>query len=152
MTNFNFMETLISVLFISNFDFGSENNLLRKIIYTLGLINALNVLLSALLSICCCWCSVDQLCLFVTHALQHAWLPCPSPSPGACSNSCPLSWWCHPTISSSVIPFSSCFQSFPVSRSFPMNWLFISGGQSIGASASTSVIPVNIWIFRTDFL
>ena len=66
MTNFNFMETLISVLFISNFDFGSENNFLRKILYTLGLINALNVLLSALLSICCCWCSVDQLCLFVT--------------------------------------------------------------------------------------
>ena len=78
------------------------------------------------------------------HGLQHARLPCPSPSPGACSNSCPLSQWCHPTISSSVIPFSSCLQSFPVSGSFPMSWLFPSGRQSIGASASASVLPMNI--------
>ena len=63
------------------------------------------------------------------HGL-HARLPCPSPSPGAWSNSCPLSWWCHPTISSSVIPFSSCLQSFPASGSFLMSWLFTSGGQS----------------------
>ena len=77
------------------------------------------------------------------HGLQYAKLPCPSPSPGVCSNSsCPLSWWCHPTISSSVILFSSCPQSFPSSWSFPMNWLFLSGGQSIGASVS--VLPVNI--------
>ena len=63
---------------------------------------------------------------------------------GVCSNSCPLSWWCHPTISSSVIPFSSCPQSFLASRSFPLSWLFPSGGQSIGASASASVLPMNI--------
>ena len=68
------------------------------------------------------------------HGL-HARLPCPSPSPGAWSNSCPLSWWCHPTISSSVIPFSSCLQSFPASGSFLMSWLFTSGGQSTGAQA-----------------
>ena len=78
------------------------------------------------------------------HGLQHARLPCPSLSPGECSNSCPLSWWCHPTISSSVIPFSSCLQSFPASRSFPMSWLFASGGQSIGATASASVLPMDI--------
>ena len=63
--------------------------------------------------------------------LQHARLPCPSPSPRVCSNSCPLSWWCHPTISSSVTLFSSCLQSFPALGSFPMSWLFASGGQSI---------------------
>ena len=76
------------------------------------------------------------------HGLQLARLPCPSPSPGACSNSCSLSWWCYPTISSSVSPFSSCPQSFPASGSFPMSWLFIQGSQSIGASAS--VFPMNI--------
>ena len=78
------------------------------------------------------------------HELQQARLPCPSPTPGACSNSCPPSWWYHPTISSSVVPFSSCLQSFPASGSFPMSWLFTSGGQSIGASASASVFPMNI--------
>ena len=78
------------------------------------------------------------------HGLQHTRLPCPSLSPGACSNSCPLSWWCHPTISSSVVPFSSCFQLFPASGSFLMSWLFTSGRQSIGVSASASVLPVNI--------
>ena len=78
------------------------------------------------------------------HGLQHARLPCPSPSPRACSNSCPLSQWCHPTISSSVDPFSSCLQSFPASGSFQMSQLFTSGGQSIGVSASASVLPVNI--------
>ena len=78
------------------------------------------------------------------HGLQHARLPCPSPSPGACSNSCLLSQWCHLTISFSVIPFSSCFQSFPASGSFPMSQLFASGGQSIGASSSASVLPMNI--------
>ena len=77
-----------------------------------------------------------------SHGLQHIMLPCPSPTPGACSNSCPLSPWCHPTISSSVSPFSSCLQSFPVSGSFPMSQLFTSGGQSVGASAS--VLPMNI--------
>ena len=78
------------------------------------------------------------------HGLQHTRLPCPSPSPGVCSNSCPLSWWCHPTKSSSVIPFSFCLQSFPASGSFPMSWLFASVGQRFGASASASVLPVNI--------
>ena len=78
------------------------------------------------------------------HGLQHARLPCPSPSPGACSNSCPLSQWCHPTISSSVIPFFSCLQSFPASGSFPMSWLFVPTGQNIGVSASASVLPMNI--------
>ena len=74
--------------------------------------------------------------------LQHARLPCPSPTPRACSNSCSLSQWCHPTISSSVIPFSFCLQSFPVSGSFPMSQFFTSGDQSIGVSAS--VLPMNI--------
>ena len=76
------------------------------------------------------------------HGLQHARPPCPSPTPGAYSNSCPLSWWCHPIISSSVFPFSSYLRSFPASGSFPMSHVFISGGQSTGVSAS--VIPVNI--------
>ena len=89
--------------------------------------------------------SVTQSCLTVQfHALQHARLPCPSPTPGACSNSCPLSQWCHPTISSSVIPFPSCLQSFPASGSFQMSQFFASGGQSIGVSASTSILPMNI--------
>ena len=78
------------------------------------------------------------------HGLQHARLPCPSLSPRVCSNSCPLNWWCHSTISSSVIPFSSHLQSFPAAGSFPMSQLFTSGGQSIRASASTSVLPMNI--------
>ena len=77
------------------------------------------------------------------HGLQHTRLPCPSPTPGACSNLCPSSWWCHPTISSSVVPFSSRLQSFPASGSFPVRQLFASGGQSIGVSASTSVLPMN---------
>ena len=76
------------------------------------------------------------------HGLLHARLPCPSSIPRVCSNSCPSSRWCHPTLSSSVLPFSSCPQSFPASGSFPMNQFFTSGGQSIGLSAS--VLPVNI--------
>ena len=76
--------------------------------------------------------------------LQHARPPCPSPTPRVYSNSCPLSRWCHPTISSSVIPFSFRLQSFPASGSFPMSQLFTSGSQSIGVSASASVIPMNI--------
>ena len=78
------------------------------------------------------------------HGLQHARPPCPSPTPRAYSNSCPLSWWCHPTILSSVIPFSSCLQSFPASGSFEMSQFFTSSGQSIGVSASASVLPMNI--------
>ena len=82
------------------------------------------------------------------HGLQHARPPCPSPTPGVYSNFCPLSRWCQPTISSSVIPFSSHLQSFPTSRSFRMSQFFTPGGQSIGVSASAS----GLWIFRTDFL
>ena len=93
----------------------------------------------------CCFCSVAQLYPTLwSHELLHTRFPCPSPSPGVCSNSCPSSQWCHPTISSSVVPFSSCLQSFPASRSFPMNWLFTSGGPSSGASVSASVFTVNI--------
>ena len=80
--------------------------------------------------------------IFSPHELQHTSLPCPSLSPGVWSNSCPLSQWCHWTISSAINPFPSCPQSFPASGSFPMNELFASGGQSIGALAS--VLPVNI--------
>ena len=78
------------------------------------------------------------------HGLQLARLPCPSPTPGVYSHSCPLSQWCHPTIPSSVVPFSSCLQSFPASGSFPMSQFFESGGQSIGTSASALVLPINI--------
>ena len=78
------------------------------------------------------------------HGFQHARLPCPSPSPGVCSNWFPLNWWCHPTISSSVAPFFSCLQSLPAAGSFPMSQLFTSGGQSIRALASASVFPMNI--------
>ena len=93
----------------------------------------------------CCCCAVTQLCpTLQPHGLEHARFTCPSPSPRACSNSCTLSQWRHPTISSSAPPFSSCLQSFPASGSFPVSQLFESGGQSTGASASASVLPVNI--------
>ena len=92
----------------------------------------------------CCY-SFAKSCLTLwLHGLQHPRLPYPSLSLGVCSNSCPFSWWCHPTISSSVVPFSSCPLSSPASESFPMSWLFASGGQSIGPSASTSIILMNI--------
>ena len=81
---------------------------------------------------------------YPTLSEQYTRLPCPSPTPGAYSNSRPSSWWCHPNISSSVIPFSSRFQSFPASGSFLISPFIASGGQSIGASASTSVLPINI--------
>ena len=101
------------------------------------------------------WCWVNNYSLFFlshkviyyslqTHGLQHASLPCPSLSPRVGSNSSSLSQWCHPIISSSVIPLSSCLQYFPVSGSFPMSWLFTSGSQRIGASVSASVLPMNI--------
>ena len=77
------------------------------------------------------------------HGLQHTRLPCPSPTPEVYSNSCPLSWWCHSAISSSVVPFRSHLQSFPASGSFQVSQFFASGGQSIGISVSTSVLPVN---------
>ena len=78
------------------------------------------------------------------HGLKHARPLCPSPTPRVYSNSCPSSWWCHPTISSSAIPFSSCLQSFTASGSFQMSLFFISGDQSIGVSASSSILPMNI--------
>ena len=78
------------------------------------------------------------------YGLQQARLPCPSPTPKAYSNSCPQSWWCHPTISSSVIPFYSHLQTFPASGFYPMSQFFTSGGQSIGVSASATVLPMNI--------
>ena len=105
------------------------------------------------------WCSVSVKSLNTTsvqfshsvvsnslwpHKPEHARPPCPSPAPGVHPNPCPLSRWCHPTISSSVLPFSSCPQSFPASGSFPMSQLFAWGGQSMGVSASTSVLPMNI--------
>ena len=90
-------------------------------------------------------CSLTQLCLTLQpQGLQHARPPCPSPSPRASSNSCPLYRWCHPIILSSVIPFSSCLQSFPQSGPFLMSQLFASGSQSVGASASASALPMNI--------
>ena len=92
----------------------------------------------------CCYSSVKSCLTLWPHELQGARLSCPSPSPGMYSNSCPLSQWCHPTISSSGVPFSSCLQSFPASGSFPMSWLFASCGQSFGASALESVLPMNI--------
>ena len=89
--------------------------------------------------------SVAQSCLTFRNPMDHSNTrpPCPSPTPRVYPNPCPSSQWCYPAISSSVLPFSSCPQSFPASRSFPMSQLFASGGQSIGASASTSVFPVN---------
>ena len=89
--------------------------------------------------------SVAQSCPTLwLHGLQHARLPCPTPTPGACSNSCPSSQWWHPIILSSVIPFSYCFQSLPASGCFPTGQSFTSGGQCIGVSASASVLPLNI--------
>ena len=96
--------------------------------------------------------SISHVRLFVTHGLQHTRPPCPSPTPGVYPNPCPLCLWCHPTISSSVIPCSSHPQSFPASGSFQMSQLFTSGGQSIGVSASASILPMNTQDFRMDWL
>ena len=94
----------------------------------------------------CFCCSVTQLCLTLCDPMEcsTARLSCPSPSPRVCSNSCQLSWWCHPTISSYVVAFFSCLQSFPASGSFPMSQFLASGGQSTGVSASALVLPMNI--------
>ena len=86
-----------------------------------------------------------------SHGLRHPRLACPSLSPGVCSSSCALSWWCYLTISSFAAPLSFCLRSFPASGSFSMNQLFASGGQSVGASGSASVLPVNIQVFRVHF-
>ena len=113
----------------------------------------IHCLIQAMNSVICKWhwcvqfSSVVQLCRTLcmqSHGLQHARLPCPSPISRACSNSCPSSWWCHPTISSSVVHFCSCLQSFPASVSFPRSQFFTSGGQSIGVSVLASVLPMNI--------
>ena len=88
--------------------------------------------------------SLSHVRLFGPHEPQHTRPPCPSPIPGVYSDSCPLRWWCHPTISSAVDPFSSCLQSFPALRSLPMSQFVTSGGQSIGVLASAAVLPMNI--------
>ena len=90
----------------------------------------------------------------LSHVLQHARFPCPSPTTRGCSNSCPSSQWCHPTISCSVLPFFSCLQSFPASGSFSMSQFFASGDQSIGVSVSASVHPMNIqdWLPLRNFI
>jgi len=130
---------------------GHSCSFFKKFIEVLLLYNIM--LISSLTQFCICVCvciNSVQFSLSVMsdslwpHGLQHARPPCPSPTPRVHSNSCPLSWWCHPTISSSVIPFSSCLQSFLASGSFQMSQLFASGGQSIGVSASPSVLPMNI--------
>ena len=108
------------------------------------------------------WCLIKRILLLFSrsvtsdtlqpHALLHHRLHSPLSTPGTCSNSCPSSQWCHPTIPPSVVPFSSCLQSFPASGSFPVSQLFASGGQSIGVSASTSVLPMNIQDWSLDGL
>ena len=105
----------------------------------------LNICASLFSSFQCCYCSVAQWLLTLCDPMICS-VPATSPSlsPRVCSHSCPLSQWCHPTISSSVVPFSSCFQSFPGSGSFPMSQFFASGGQIIGASPSASVLQMNI--------
>ena len=101
-------------------------------------------MINILISLSVQFSSVAQSCPTLRpHESQHARPPCPSPTPGVYSDLCLSSWWCHPAISSSVGPFSSCSQSLPASRSFPMSQLFSSGGQSIGVSASASVLPMN---------
>ena len=107
---------------------------------SLGLFKCLYICLCTIISVQ----SLSRVQPLWPHGLQHARLPCPSPSPRVCSNSCPLSQWCYPTISSSATPFSFCLQCFPPSGSFLMSQLFVSGSQSIRTSASASVLPMNI--------
>ena len=121
---------MLSNLFISCYVSDAMCSVLFKVLKT-----QVHLIFIAILWRCCC---------LGLHGLQHARIPCPSLSPWVCSNSCPLSWWCHPTISSSVITFSSCFQSFPVSGCFPMSQFFTSDGQNIRVSDSASVLPMNI--------
>ena len=130
-------EVLFSILIIISRCWISSNAFLLCISTTIHLF-LFNMLISIQFSH-----SVVSNCLW-PHGLHHARLPCPSPTPGVYSNSSPLSRWCHPTISSCVVPFSSCLQSFPASGSFQMSQFFISGGQSIRVSASASVLPMNI--------
>ena len=120
----------------------SNNTGFNSVLFLISLFNAV----SLAVELWCCWfSSVSVVSDYLwPHGLKHARPPCPSPTPRIYSNSCPSYWWCYPTISSSVIPFSSCGQSFPTSESFQMSQFFASGGQSIGVSASASVLPVNI--------
>ena len=135
------------------YDYKAEYKMSAKMIFRRGRVSliAFTVCLTGLSKLCK-W-LVLTLLLFShsvmsnslqPHGLQHTRLPCPSPSPGACSNSCPLNRWCQPTISSSVVPFSSCLQSFPASGSCLMCLVFTSGGQSMGVLASSSILPMNI--------
>ena len=125
----------------------------RKCGFSSAALIQLKDLQTDMLSFSCKVCNLTLLLLFSllvmsnslqSHGLQHTRLSCLSPSPRDCSNSCQLSQWCQPAISSSAVPFSSCLQSFPALGSFPMSWLFVSSGQSTRASASVSVLPMNI--------
>jgi len=123
-----------------NPDFSLSSLTFIKMFFSSSSLSAIRMVLSAYL-----FSSVAQSCTTLCDPMDCTMpgLPVHQPTLGAHSNSCPSSWWCHPTISSSVIPFSSCLQSFPASESFQMSQLFTSGGQSIGVSASTSVLPMN---------
>ena len=150
------METVIDFIFLSSkitADDDSSHKIKRRLLLGGRAMTNLNSLLkrrhiTALTKVQFS-CSVVSDSLW-PHGLQHARPPCPSPTPRVYSNSCPLNPWCHQTISSSVIPFSSFLLSFPASGSFPVSWLFESGGQSIGASASASVLPVSIQGIRSS--
>ena len=125
---------VIQILITQNGDMSSEVYISLKFILFTQIFNLLLLL----------FCHSVMSDSLQPHGLQRARLPCLSPFPRVCSKSCPLNQWCHPTISSSVVPFSSCLQSFSASGSFPMSQLFISGTQPIGASTSMSVLSVNI--------
>ena len=130
---------------ISLFRYSKYNTLylVKYVILNINILPFLSLPFNSLNAwLCCCFLVAQSCPTLWPRGLQPARLPCPSPPPGACSNLCPLSWWCHPTISSSFVPFSSCLQSFPAPGSFLMSRLFASGGQSIDASAS--VLPMNI--------
>ena len=124
-----------------------KNMFLDMVLFHLGCQEAQNNILYLFKSYLLCHLVVSY--SLRLNGLQHARLPSPSPSPRVCSYSCPLSWWCHSAVSSSVIPFSSCLQYFPAWGSFPMSWRFTSGGQSIGVSVQHQFFQ---WIFRVDFL
>ena len=153
-------DQLVNSVFLLPLCVCSSLSLNNMVFRSIGPCAVENPIISVLLALCLCGStSISQFSHPVvydslwSHEPQHARPPCPSPTPGVYPNSCPLSRWYHPTILSSVIPFSSCPQSFPASGSFPMSQLFASGGQSIGVSASTSVLPVNIQnSFRMDWL
>ena len=150
-TSFNLsMSTILKVCFMYVYFHSFNFFLFFTMLVCIAVIYTLLISTPGFLSL---WLASVQFSLSVVsnslqyHGLQHASRPCPSPTPKDCSNSCPSSRWCHPTISSSVIPFFSCLQSFPTSGSFPRSQFFTSGGQNIGVSASTSVPAMNIQDF-----